>query len=450
MPGVNIANVDLFTEANFDNGYGSGIEILGNTLKLSLDRPLRLINCQQIEVADNNLQLAIGSFFSDATHFCGDAITFDFCRKFTCHDNVIWGGGENGIDLLSCQDYECHDNVIKQPNTCAIFVYLSDLWNASSTSPKLSSITTRSNIQNLNGDVHHNYCESFEGVYVGAGQNVAIWANELKPFKTSVNWISGNTPFLIALDINTASAYFTESASFQPHDVEYTGNKPVLVGPVSVTYDHTTGIFTTIGAVPHNFVTADQVETVAAGSSVTVDYPTGLDYTLDYFIIFVSATTFKIATTRTNAFAGTNTVPSTNGLTVSGSALLFREQTLPAVINVNASFYQPASNITLDERIGFVSTNTFSTLSVISASTAFFFKHYKHQFYYDPSVNNGNAKNTQDKFIDIVPLAASNGTTVFGISLFSATTGGYTFAIGAKPGNFAGSPADGKVKTSFW
>jgi hypothetical protein len=450
LPGVNLANVDAFTQSAFDTGYGFKISVTGNSLKNSLDRPLRFMNCQQLEVADNNLTLALGSFFADSTHYSADAITFDLCRRFSCHDNTLVGGGENGIDLLSCQDYEVHDNIIKQANTAAAYVYLSDLWNASVTSPKLSSITTRSSLQNLNADIHDNYFEAFEDIYVGAGQNLKVHDNSFKLFKTSTNWISGQSPFLLALDINTASAYFTESAANWPHDIEFSGNKPVLVGPVSVTYNSGTGIFTTVGGVAHNFVTGDRIETVASGTSLTVDYPTGLDYKLDYYVINVSATTFKLATTSVLAFAGTNIVPSTNGLSVAGSALLVREQTWPAVINVSASYYSPAQNISLDERIGFVSTNLFSTLSSISASTAFFFKKFKMQFYYDPAVSNGNAKNTQDKWADLVNGVASNGTTVYGVSAFQATTGGYTFAIGAKPANIAGGPTDGYIKTSFW
>jgi hypothetical protein len=346
MPGVNLANVDRFTESAYDTGYGQTIIIANNSLNASLDRPIRVINCRQVECSGNKLSLGIGSFFVDTTKYCGDAIAFDFCRKLSCHNNSIWGGGENAIDILSCQDFECHDNDIRRCNTSGIFVFLSDLWNASSTSPKLASVTTRTNIQTQNGDIHDNYIEAFDCMHISAGQNILWHGNQCKPFKSSTYWISGKTPDLIVLDNTFGAAYFAESPANWEHDVRFFGNKPVLVGPVRVTYNTRTNLFTTVAGVSHGFVTGDRVKTATSDTSTTVD--------LDYYVIFVSATTFKLATTSVNAFAGTNISSGTNDASVSGSALLVREQTWPAVTNVNPSYYTPAHNISLDENIGSV------------------------------------------------------------------------------------------------
>jgi hypothetical protein len=355
MPGVILANADRFTQSAYDIGYGQAIIIANNSLNASLDRPIRVINCQQVECVGNNLSLGVGSFFVDNTKYCGDAVAFDFCRKLSCHNNSIRGGGENAIDILSCQDFECHDNNITQCNTAGIFVFLSDLWNASTTSPKLASITTRTDIQTQHGNIHDNYIEAFDCMQMAAGQNILWHGNRCKPFKSSTYWISGNTPGLMVLDNTFGAAYFAESPANWEHDVSFFGNKPVLVGPVSVTYSSRTNLFTTVGGVSHGFVTGDRVKRVASGTSTTVDYPSGLNYQLDYYVVLVSATTFKLATTSVNAFAGTHNSLGTNGLSVSGSALLVREQTWPAVININPSYYTRAQHISLDENLGSVS-----------------------------------------------------------------------------------------------
>jgi hypothetical protein len=450
MPGVNLANVDAFTQSFYDTGYGSKIVITGNSLLNSLDRPIRIMNCQQVEVSDNNLSLRIGSFFNDSTLYSADALTFDFCRKVSCHNNTILGSGENAVDWLSCQDFECHDNVLKQCNTAGVIVFLSDLWNSSVTSPKLSSITTRTAIQSQNGEIHDNYIEAFDCANVSAGQNIKVHDNLLKVFRASTNWISGNTPLLVALDNSSGAAYFTESTANWEHDIEFKGNKPVLVGSVSVTASSATNIFTTVGAVPHGFVTGDRVESVASGTSTTVDYPGGVDYKLDYFVILVTSTTFKLATTLVNAFAGTAITISSNGLTVAGSALLFREQVWPPSVNISSSYYSPDRNIVLDENIGIVSVNTFSTLTTINPSTAFLFKNMKNQFTYDPAVNYTLARNTIDKFYPMQNIRASDGVVVYGLAPSTWASGGYGFAVGARPANIIGSPADGSIKTTLW
>jgi hypothetical protein len=350
MPGVNLANVDTFTESVYDTGYGQNIVIADNSLNASLDRPIRVINCQQVECTGNNLLLGIGSFFVDNTKYCGDAITFDFCRNLRCHNNSVWGGGENGIDILSCQDFQCHDNNIKQCNTAGIFVFLSDLWNSSSTTPKLTSITTRTNIQTRNGDIHDNYIEAFDCMHISAGQNILWHGNQCKPFKSSTYWISGKIPDLIALDNRFGAAYFAESRANWERDVRVFDNRPVLGGPVNVTYSSGTNLFTTVGGVSHGFVTGDRVRTVTSVTSST-NYPPGLNR-LDCYVIFVSATTFKLAAKSVDAFAGTNISPGIGDLSNSGLALLVREQAWPALINLNSSYYTPAQNISLDETIG--------------------------------------------------------------------------------------------------
>jgi hypothetical protein len=446
--GVDIANVNNFTQSIYDSGYGQKIKIVNCEIGAMVDRPIRIMNCQQVNVSNNDLALNIGSFFSGL--FSADAVTFDLCRKVTCHDNTIFGGGENGIDVLSCQDIEVHDNVIKQCNTTGVFVFLSDLWNASVTSPKLSSITTRTSLQTSNVNVHDNYIEAYDDIHIAAGQNVKVHDNLLKLFKTSTNWISGSNPDLLSLDNTAGAAYFGETSFNWMHDVECKGNKPVLVSVSNVACNSGTGVFTTSGGVPHGFVTGDRIETVAAGTSTTVDYPAGLDYKLDYYVIFVSTSTFKLASTLVNAFAGTAITLTTNGLTVSGSALFVREQTYPASINISSTNYYSATNIVLDENIGFVSTNLFSTLATIVPGTSLLFKNYKHQFIYDPAVNYTLARNIIDKYYGLPQGRASDGTVVYGIAATSATSGGYSFAVGAKPGNIVGSPADGYIKTSFW
>lgn len=352
MPGVNLANVDAFAESTYDTGYGKNIIISDNSLNACLDRPIRVVNCRQVECTRNCLSLGIGSFFVDNSKYCGDAIAFDFCRQLRCHNNTIRGGGENAIDILSCQDFECHDNNIKQCNTAGIFVFLSDLWNSSSTSPKLASITTRHNIQVRNGDIHDNYIEAFDCMHIAAGQNILWHGNQCKAFKSSTYWISGKTPDLIALDNTFGAAYFAESPENWERDVRFFGNKPVLVGLISVTYSSSTNLFTTAGGVSHGFVTGDRVKMVPAGTSTKIDYPLGLNYQLDYYVVFVSVTTFKLAASSVSAFAGRTMLSGSGELSSSRSALVVREQTWPAVTNINSSYYTPAQNIILDENIG--------------------------------------------------------------------------------------------------
>jgi hypothetical protein len=297
--------------------------------------------------------LNIGSFFTDQALFSADALTFDFCRRLSCHDNTIIGGGENGIDLLSCQDYSCNDNVIKQANTAGVFVYLSDLWTSSMLTPKLASITSRACLQNQNGTIRGNDVEAFDCIHVGAGQNLHVRDNRLKPFKASSNWIPRNTPDLIAFDNTAAAEFFIESIANWERGIEFKGNKPILSGPVSAVCEFDTGLFSTLGGLAHGFVTGDRVEAAAAGSTSNfVQYPPGLDFKHVYFVIRISGTTFQLAATLREAFAATPLALDADASNGSGAALLVRERAWPCIANISIAFYTAAQNIIFDENIG--------------------------------------------------------------------------------------------------
>lgn len=450
---VDIANVDNFTETNYNTDFGIGIHIHDNFVEDMKDRPIRVFNCKKLKVHDNTLNLGVGSYFTGGagTTYSADAITFDLCRGIECHDNDIDGGGENGIDFLSCQDFDCHDNKIKRCNTDGVYVYMSDLYVSSATTPKLSSVTTRTSLQTKNGRVHDNLIESFIDVYVGVGQDVKVFNNQTKLWTGSSNWVTGaSTPRHIAVDNDSAALYFAESAAHWMCNVEFTGNTPVLGRAVSVTCDNTTDTFTTVGGVAHGFVTGTLVESIAGGTANTVDFPGGLDYKVEYYAIRVSDTAFKLATSWVNAFAGTAIAISSNGLTVANSALLFREAVVAPSLSINTAYINAASNIKLDENIpGYTAVNLFSTLPVMNPGHLLLFSRSKHQLIRDPAVDFGTARYITDKYAEIPPLS-SNGTTVYGISPYSWAAGGYQFAIGADPANIAGTPADGYIKTSIW
>lgn len=77
--------------------------------------------------------------------------------------------------------------------------------------------------------------------------------------------------------------------------------------PVAKTFtaDNTTETFT---AAAHGFTTGLKTQV-----STTVALPTGLLVLTDYFVIVVTANTFKLATSLVNAQAGTNLTISTDG-----------------------------------------------------------------------------------------------------------------------------------------
>jgi hypothetical protein len=447
---IDIANIGNFTQVNYDTDCGIGITLVNNQIGDMRDRPLRVMNCKQVVVAENKLTLGVGTYFlpSPGQTYSADAITFDLCRQFQCFGNTCFGGGENGIDLLSCQDYEVYGNTIKQCNTTGIYVHLSDLWVSSTTSPKLNSITNRASLQNCNGRVYGNVIEAFTPLSVAAGQNLVVQNNTFALFKASTYYAT-NSPQVYALENASCAAYFSESSEYWQNNIAFLDNVAAMVGPVRVTASASTDTFTTVSSAAHNFITGDLVESIASGSSTTVDFPTGLDYTLNYYVIRVSNTAFKLATTWAGAQAGTAIDITTDGLTTSGAQLLFKEIPPAAFPDINSLYYTPANSITLDKNIPAVrSVNLFSTLSVITTGTAFFFTKYRHQLIRNPAVSFGAARNIIEKYVDIEPVA-SNGTTVYGISPYSMTTSGYQFAVGADPANVAGTPGDGYIQTSF-
>jgi hypothetical protein len=347
LAGVNVSNVDLFTQAANDTGCGQNISILNCRADATLDRVIRLINCRQIEVANNTLDLRIGSFFADQGVFSADAMTFDLCRQLSCHHNTIRGGGENGIDLLSCQDYHCHHNVIRRCNTSGIYVFLSDLWNSSRTSPKLASITSRAILQNKNGDIHDNLVESFDCMHVAAGQNIVIRDNQLKPFKTSTYWAKGHSPDLISLDNTAGGEYFAEAVENWQRDIAFFGNKPLLSDPIEVAFDGA-GVFSTLNSLPHAYVNGDRVKLAAD--------PGG-----DYFVIVTGQSTFRLAGSLSDAFSAHPVGGHFAGL-ARNRPLQVREQAWPTVVNISVSFYTRTQNILLDDNIGFTSNWHFSSL----------------------------------------------------------------------------------------
>jgi hypothetical protein len=222
----------------------------------------------------------------------------------------------------------------------------------------------------------------------------------------------------------------------------------VLTPAVSVTCANGTDTFTSL--VNHNFVTGDKVETIPGGAALTVDYPAGLQYYTEYFVIRTGATTFKLATSLANAQAGTALNLTTNGLSVANSKLLIKEVARPTGVDINPSYYDSSSNIVLDEKFpGHVSVNLFSTLPSIVPGTAFLFRNVKHEYIYDPAVNYTLNRNTLGKF-EPVPPVASDGSIVYGINRYSWSSGGYAFTKGTRPLNVIGTPTDGYIRTSFW
>lgn len=86
--------------------------------------------------------------------------------------------------------------------------------------------------------------------------------------------------------------------------------KKLAVGTYDYDVNHTTGTFTnaavsttadTITKAAHGFSTGDVLVLSSAGT-----LPTGFSTATAYYVIYVNSSTFKLASSRANAFAGTN------------------------------------------------------------------------------------------------------------------------------------------------
>jgi uncharacterized cupin superfamily protein len=448
-PGVNIGSVDLFSQTTYDTDYGDIISITDCQVGAMKDRPIRLINCRKVNVSNNDLRLDVGSYFTGGagTTYSADAITFDLCRQVVCSGNSIYGGGENGIDFLSCHDFRCFGNTIKQCDTSGVYLYVSDLYSSSGTTPKIDLVTNRDVFNVFNGEVFDNYIEAFYDIYVGTGRNLKIHDNQLALHKTSSYWSTG-TPLLTVLNNTAGATFFAESPNHWMSDIVLERNHPVLGAAVGVTCNSTTDTFTS--DVAHNLVTGDKVETFPGGAAQTVDYPTGLVYHTEYYVIRTGVMTFKLATSLANALAGTALDITTDGLTVGSSKLFVKEVARPCTVDVSSSYYDSTSNIVLDENIpGHVAVNLFSTFPAIVPGTAFLFRNVKHEFIYDPAIDYDINRNTLAKY-EPIPELSTFGADSFGISRYSMSSGGYTFSLGTKPINGVGAPTDGYIRTTFW
>ena len=448
-PAVALENPTVFNQTDYDTYHGDQIMVLNNMIAVDKGRTIRVHNSKRVAINGNVMKLAKNTYVGQLAP--DDVVTMDMLRSFTCNDNIIEGGGENSIDFLSCHDGVISDNIIKQNDTIGIYGYVSDLWVVSGSSPKLSGVTDRTAFQNKNIVVSNNQMESWVGVYVGLGQNILVDGNLIAPYRGTTNRTSAaGAPLPLVLNILDAALYFAESEAHWPDNIVFKNNQPILIGPVRVVADAATDTFTTVGSVPHRFSTGDKVEPIAGGSSNTVDFPAGLDFKTEYFVIRTSDTAFQLATSWANAFANTAVNITTNGLTVTNSRLYFEEARPNTGVNVDATYYTPRQRITLDKNIpGYSAVNLFSTFPVINPGVALLMENVKHEYVVDPARDYGVARDTMLKYFP-VPALASDGSIVYGLGQYSIRADGYQYAIGARPVNTLGSPTDGYIKTTIW
>lgn len=449
-PAVDLANPAVFNQADYDSNCGSNIFVCNNLIDSVDGRPIRIHNCKQVTVCKNTLNLTKGTYTTAGVS--DDVIALDMLRGFVCSDNIIEGGGENGIDILSCHDGVVSGNTIKQCDTVGIFVNASDVWVSSGSTPKLSGITDRLAIQVRNVEVFGNTIEAYWGVLVGAGQGVRVHHNTWKPYHGSTNNISANTPFPIVIEGNTTASLFAESPAYWMTDLTFSDNRLAKITPVSVTADAATDVLTSVA--PHGLQTGDYIDLVAGGTSTTVDFPGGINYYQSYHVIRLTATTFKIATTRANAYAGTAVNITSNGLATAGAALLTKSAVRVCSVDLSPSYYSHLSGITLDEEFPFLcQTELFSTMGSIATGTTVLLSKSSNEYLFDPAVAYGGgpeAKGVYGPLLRVNAVKTSDGTNAFGIEPYIVARSAVIFSKAAGFSIYPGTPADGYIRTKLW
>jgi hypothetical protein len=449
-PAVDPANPFVFDQENYDTDRGYDISFVNNSIEYVVGRPVRFNNCVKVTCCDNRMTLTHGTYTDPDVG--DDAWTFDLVRDLVFNGNVGIGGGENAVDLQSVIGCVMSGNVFRETNTVAVGIAPSDLWLGGPS--HLPAVTDRSVWQTRDVEITGNFIHSYHGFFfLGAGQNVHVHGNIWKPYTGSTYNDGTTAPLFASIDTAVGEDLFDEGREHWMHDIKFENNKLGRNPPVKVTASASTDAFTCVLG-EHFFATGDQIHLVASGTSTTVDMPGGVTYYQTYHVIRTSATAFKIATSRANAFAGTAVNISSDGLTTGGSALIAKDAPYLSQLSVTAAYYTPDSNFKLDEEFPYIVQNElFSTLDNISTGASVVLERVRHEFVFDPATTYGGGPSQKGAYPAthvIDDRIASDGTDTYGIEIVEAAIGGITFTKSTDITKYPGVGSDGIIRTYVW
>jgi hypothetical protein len=441
-----------FTQSNFDNDYASNVVISNNISFQPANRPYRLNNIVGLTMNGNQITALVGKSRAFGGTSCDDLFTLNFIRDFSLTGNTTYGGGQNGVDILSCQKGSVTGNTLYALEVSPIYADVAETFSASGTSPKLSGLTDRTTIANREVVVSDNTLNGSSAVIYGGNlQGVSFNNNKLSFNKVATNR-TVSEPILIAVsDQSSGSASYTaEGRNMWMSSFRFSGNTYDQGTTKSVTVVAATDIFTSL--TNHEFTTGDRIEFYTSGTAVTWaagDFPAGATYYTEYYAIVLSATTFKIATTYANAQAGTAVDITNAGLATAGTVLLVG--LARGFANLSLTNIDPNMELQLDENIPVtLPAQLFSTLASFAPGNPWLW-HWKFELIADPTIDygSGNTKAIQGKYLPVHNRKYYDGTNTYGVEVTVMVQNTYVIVKGTRIAQVAGA-TDGRIRASFW
>lgn len=184
---------NTITDTIYLNEFTNNVTVKNVQINEVDGRPLAFTNCHNVLVSKTRFNQTVGAFATVGV--CDDMLTFDLCVGVSVDGVQFYGGGENGIDILSCQHVNVRGVSTQACNTTGIAIGVSDAY-AGGLAPAL----TKTYLKNQKIVIDCCDIEAYTPVGLSLFQDVVIGeSNTFRQFALSTNFAGsgGNLPIVL-------------------------------------------------------------------------------------------------------------------------------------------------------------------------------------------------------------------------------------------------------------
>lgn len=434
-----------FSDAEYETRFFENVHLSRNQFYKNNAFPVLLTNISKPEVIGNDWQSETGGWI--ALGRANDNLVLDLCRDGVVQGNTIYGGGQNGIDLLSCQHMSVTGNRVSGVDTVGLD------FDASMVYQNNPAITlSKKYLRNYGHSVTGNFLEGQNPVAAPFGDDIILSCNTFKYHPNYSSWTTVEPVVFSAVPLPAVAALIQSDALLRPGNIRFKGNNVCLGEGFEFTANAATDTLTTIQT--HDLATGESVELETGGNVATVALPGGLTYYDTYWIIRVSPTQVKLAATRAQALAGQAIHLTANGGGSGQKMYLKRNWDLRVYWTNDYLVNSHQESIELEEEVSFSQVVLFSTLGNLLGVNYGPRKHFKAEYILDPSVAFGGGGSPESRSrlnkYQPVPRFYANGVKTYGIDLTHSDLWNKSFIKGSLISPSTSIPADGRIRLRFW
>lgn len=305
VAGGNYYTAGWLTNTVYNNNFFLGLSVSGNIIDRTAHRAIYVVNIVGAAVNSNVINAQALAEDNTGPNQSDDVLCLELVRSFTCNGNIIHASGENGIDILGCKSGTVLGNTVRQCDATALMFDISDVVRAG-----YAGTFDAVNHLNENIEAAGNYLEGGNSAQeIRCGRSLRL-SNRIGKFWTGR---AVSNRYDLSLTVNTT--YISKANGTWPDDIDASGCTKVRRESVLCNADFSSNTIRT--NYEHGFLSGDRVN-LFCENSATGALPTSLDDITDYYVVRLSATTFKLATSFANATAASPTT-ITFGSTATGN-----------------------------------------------------------------------------------------------------------------------------------